>query len=64
MGYQRHNEDRAPLPGSGHLEDYTLSFLITAGALCFVLLFVIWAAWGLPATLALAYLADRALIRL
>lgn len=59
MGYRRHNEDRPTLPGAGHMEDYTLPFLVWGGVVCFILLFAIWAAWGMPFVLAFAWLAER-----
>ncbi len=61
MQHRREFEDRPPLPGAGRMEDYTVPFLIAAGVLCFVILFAIWAAWGLPVALLLAFLANKAL---
>jgi len=59
MSTRRHNEDRPPLPGAGYVEDYTLPFLVAAGVLCFILLFAIWAAWGIVPVLAFSILAER-----
>jgi len=55
--------ERPPLPGAGYLEDYTGAFLVSAGVLCFVLLFAIWAAWGFGVALILAFLVERFLLR-
>ena len=63
MNYRRESEERPPLPGAGYLEDYTVPFLVVAGVLCFLALFAIWAAWGLPGAIILAVLADRAIPR-
>jgi len=63
MRNSRESYERPPLPGAGYLEDYTTAFLVAAGALCFVVLFAIWAFWGLPVARVLAYLAHRALPR-
>jgi hypothetical protein len=63
MGYRHEQEDRAPLPGAGYLEDYTGPFLVVAGVLCFIVLFALWAAWGLPVVIVLSVLADRLLLR-
>ncbi len=63
MGFRRDSEDRPPLPGAGYMEDYTVPFLVMAGVLCFILLFVIWAAFGFAAAVGLAYLTDRFLLR-
>jgi len=49
------------MPGAGRVEDYTVPFLVAAGVLCFVALFAIWAVWGLPVVLVLAFLANKAL---
>ncbi len=62
MGHRRYSEDRPPLPGDGYLEDYTIPFLVMAGILTFILLFVIWAAWGFAAAVGLSVLADRFLL--
>ena len=59
MHYDRDSDDRPPLPGAGYLEDYTTPFLIVAGMLCFVALFALWAVFGLPFTVVLAFFADR-----
>jgi hypothetical protein len=61
MQHGREFEDRPPLPGAGRMENYTGPFLVVAGVLCFVMLFALWAAWGLPAVLALAALVNWAL---
>ncbi len=58
MSHRRYSDGRRPLPGDGHLEDYTLPFLIVAGILCFVALFFVWALGGLPLAMICAVLAD------
>ena len=63
MQHRREQSERPPLPGAGYMEDYTGAFLVAAGVLLFVALFAIWAAWGLGATVILALLADRLLLR-
>jgi hypothetical protein len=63
MNGRRHLDERPPLPGSGYLEDYTVPFLWSAGALIFIGLFALWAIWGLPLILVLALLAHRLLPR-
>ena len=63
MGYRPNTEDRPPLPGAGYMEDYTMPFLVMAGVLCLMLLFAIWAAWGFPVAIGLAWLTDRMLLR-
>ncbi|MBV0912689.1 hypothetical protein [Anianabacter salinae] len=50
--------ERPPLPGTGRVEDYTTAFLWSFGALVFIALFTIWAAFGFPLALAAGYLAD------
>ena len=45
MRHNRESYERAPLPGAGYLEDYTVPFLVAAGVLCFVTLFAIWTIW-------------------
>ena len=57
--HDRERHDRPPLPGAGYMEDYTTPFLVVAGMLCFVGLFAVWAAFGLPFTVTLALLTDR-----
>lgn len=59
MNYDRDSDQRPPLPGAGYLEDYTGPFLVVAAVLCFVALFAIWAAFGLPFTVVVAVLTDR-----
>ncbi|QIE40716.1 hypothetical protein G5B39_01270 [Rhodobacteraceae bacterium SC52] len=57
-------DSRAPLPGHGQpVEDYTNAFLVTACGLVFCTLFALWAMYGLFAALAVAWVADRALLR-
>ncbi|MDJ0826444.1 MAG: hypothetical protein QNJ16_13150 [Rhodobacter sp.] len=63
MNHRREHYERPPLPGAGYLEDYTTAFLVSAGALCFVGLFAVWAVFGLPFTIVLAVLADRLIAR-
>ncbi len=50
-------------PGARQVENYTTPFLIVSGVLCYVGLLVLWAVFGLPATLFSAYLADRLISR-
>lgn len=56
-------EDRLDLPCAGHVENYTIPFLIVAGVLCYIGLLTLWIMVGLPATLVGAYLADRMVTR-
>lgn len=59
----RDHDERPPLPGAGTMEDYTVPFLWAAGALTFVLLFALWAVWGLAAPLLAGFAADRLMPR-
>lgn len=59
MRSSRESQERAPLPGSGYLEDYTAPFLVTAGVLCFMALITLWALFGLPFVLFAALAVDR-----
>ena len=61
MRHDRQSYERPPLPGAGYMEDYTMPFLVTAGVLCFLGLFAIWALFGLPGALIAAFLANRAI---
>lgn len=45
------------------MEDYTTAFLVVAGVLCFLALFIIWATWGYPIALLTAFFANRAMPR-
>ena len=63
MHYDKDSDSRPPLPGAGQLDDYTDAFLVVAGVLVFITLFVIWASAGMPVAVMLAYLADRVLLR-
>ncbi len=63
MRHPRESFERPPLPGAGYLENYTTAFLVSAGALLFVILFAIWALWGLPVALVAAFFANRAIPR-
>lgn len=63
MKYDRDSDDRPPLPGAGYLEDYTGPFLVTFGVLIFVVLFALWALFGLPLTVVLALLSERVFLR-
>lgn len=56
-------EDRPPLPGAGHAENYTTPFLIAAGLLCYIGLVMLWAILGLPLVVAGAVLAGRVMRR-
>ncbi len=59
---QRHDRDRASnhtQPGVTAVENYTVPFLVTAGVLCFVILFYLWAYYGMLATILLAWAVDR-----
>ena len=53
-------EDRPPLPGAGHVEDYTTPFLVVTGLLCYIGLVVLWALFGLPLVVIGTLLATRA----
>lgn len=57
--HDRNRENRAEQHSLGRVEDYTTPFLITAGALLFVVLFALWAFYGLLATIFIAWLVDR-----
>jgi hypothetical protein len=46
----------------GIVEDYTTAFLVSAFWLCFVVLFAIWAIWGLLAAIGIGWAADRAML--
>ena len=63
MTSKRDTARRPDLPGSGHMENYTLPFLVSAGVLCFVGLVVLWAVAGLPVVILCTVLADRILRR-
>ncbi len=63
MSYRREHNERAPLPGAGHVEDYTTPFLWAAGMLLFVALFALWANFGLAFVLIVAAAADFLLQR-
>ncbi|WP_224826509.1 hypothetical protein [Cognatishimia sp. MH4019] len=56
---------RAPLSEQrplGRVEDYTNAFLASSGLLAFMLLFMLAAAFGWIVAIAVALLADRALL--
>ncbi len=44
------------------VEDYTTPFLVSAYVLVFMVLFAIWAAWGLIAAGGIGWLADRVMV--
>lgn len=53
-------DKRPNLPGHGQpVEDYTVPFLIVAGVLCWIGLFVVWVIWGLLGALVTAFAADK-----
>lgn len=58
---RREFESRPPLPGAGTLPDYTTPFLVIASVLTFLGLIFLWAVWGYPVALLVAFVADRAL---
>ena len=41
------------------VEDYTNAFLVSAFVLCFIVLFTIWAIWGLVIAGLVSWIADR-----
>lgn len=55
--------ERPPQPLAGRVENYTVPFLWAAGVLCFAILFVLWALWGMAVAVGSAVLADRVLPR-
>lgn len=57
--HDRNRENRAEQHSIGRAEDYTTPFLVTAGALLFVVLFALWAFYGLLATIFIAWVVDR-----
>lgn len=61
--YDRDSQSRPPLPGAGYMEDYTNAFLVSAGALCFLILCVLWVMFGLPFVAVAAYGIDRLFLR-
>lgn len=63
MSYRRYGDGRPPLPSEGHVDDYTLPFLIVAGILCFIGLVLIRTIGGMPGALICAVLAERAIRR-
>jgi len=63
MPQDRNSASRPPLPNAGVVEDFTAPFLVTAGVLCFVGLFAVWAWFGLPFAIVLAWMADRLVLR-
>ena len=63
MSYQHERSQRHPLPNAGRVEDFTAPFLWTAGLLLFVVLFAIWAAYGMGTVLIVSALADVLLKR-
>lgn len=48
---------------TGRAPDYTNAFLVSFGVLVFIVLFAIWAVWGMIVASGLSWLADRAMIR-
>lgn len=63
MQYDRESSERPPLPMAGYMENYTNAFLVTAGALTFMSLVAIWAIFGLPFAVTLAFLIERFFLR-
>lgn len=63
MQFGQEKSERPPLPGSGHMENYTGAFLVSAGVLCFFLLCTLWAMFGLPFVITLAILTERLFLR-
>jgi hypothetical protein len=58
------HHERPNLPGHGQpVEDYTVPFLIVAGVLCWIVLVVIWAIWGILGATISAVAADRIMTR-
>ncbi len=49
--------DRSQPPG--RVSDFTGAFLVSFGVLLFVLLFAIWAVWGLLAALGVGWAGER-----
>ena len=43
------------------VEDYTQAFLVSFGALIFFGLFIVWAIWGLMASLTSGWVVDRSI---
>jgi hypothetical protein len=43
----------------GRVEDFTRPFVVSASAACFVLLFLVWAAYGMLGAVLLALLLHR-----
>lgn len=58
---RRRREDDYDPKYPGRVEDYTNAFLVSAGVLCTMFLWVIWAIWGFAAALFLSWTADRAI---
>ena len=54
-------DTRPPLPGAGYVENYTTPFLVVSAVLCYIALLALWIAFGLPAALIAALVADRVL---
>ena len=63
MHYDKDSNARPPLPGAGHMEDYTNAFLITAGFLCFFVLCTLWVIFGMPFVVTLAFITERLFLR-
>jgi hypothetical protein len=58
------HHERPNLPGHGQpVEDYTVPFLIVAGVLCWIVLVVIWAIWGILGATISAVAADKIMTR-
>ena len=43
----------------GRVQDYTTAFLVSAGVVTFMVLFAIWAVWGLMIAGLISWVADR-----
>jgi hypothetical protein len=55
--------ERPPLPGQGHMENYTNAFFVSVFPLVFMVLCVLWVIIGYPLTLATAYVTDKLINR-
>ena len=63
MSNRNQMHERPPLPGQGHMEDYSKAFFVSAFPLVLMALCTLWAVIGYPLTLAVAFLTDRVLKR-
>jgi len=57
--HKSQEDTRPPLPGAGHVENYTVPFLVVFAFLVYFTLLAIWAVYGLPSALIAAVVADR-----